>query len=555
MSDNSQEQEFIQRILLDRDAEYRRANRAEQALGELSDVAALKDKYEREISEKDKLLAEKDVLLKEKDESLAKLAQRILYMERKLWGSMSEKRRVPDDPNQLKLDFALLEMTPEEEAETKKILDEIEKFRTIKVKAHEKKVPVRTHLPEGLRREEEHIYPDGYIGHEDEWILFEDTETSEHLEHVPAELYVRVTIRHKGMKKETKEIVTAPVPVEPIAKSYATSSLLTDIMTNKYELHLPFYRQIQMYKRIGMSIPQSTIESWYHEVADLMRPLYYRIREVVLSKDYIQSDETTVPIINNEKHRTVKGYLWLIKDPLGGEVFFHYDQGSRAQTVAFDLYSEYKGCIQTDGYAVYNLLAKLKGIVTMGCWAHCRRYFERAKTNDAARAEYALAQIGMLYDVENMANTDEDQSPEVRAVYRTRLAYPIIRSFEKWCIVEQKKVLPKSPIGKAIGYFLNFSRELARYVNDGRYKIDNNCIENSVRPVALGRKNYLFCGNHDAAEDAAVIYTMMGCCKAVGLDFKKWMKHFLDHVHDYDSDYSRDIYELSPKALSVSEKF
>jgi chromosome segregation ATPase len=201
MSDNSQDTELIHSLLLDRDEEFRRANRAEQALRELSDVAALKEKYEQEISEKDKLLAEKEALLKEKDERIEKLAQRILYMERKLWGSMSEKRRVPDDPNQLKLDFALLEMTPEEEAETKQILDEIEKFKTVKVKAHEKNVPVRTHLPKELRRVEEHIYPDGYVGHEDEWVLFEDTETSEHLEHVPAELYVRVTIRHKGMKK------------------------------------------------------------------------------------------------------------------------------------------------------------------------------------------------------------------------------------------------------------------------------------------------------------------------------------------------------------------
>ena len=550
MSDNSLDKELIKQLLLDRDAEYRRANKAEQALKELSDIAELKDSYEKKLSEKDEILTQQDELLKEKDERISNLEQKLLYLERKMWGAMSEKRRVPDDPNQLKLDFNQLDMTPEEVGEVENILEEIKKFRTVRVKAHEKKVPVRTHLPENLRRVEEHIYPDGYIGHEDEWIIFNDTETSEHLEHVPAELYVRVTIRHKGIRKGTNEITIAPVPAEPIAKSYATSSLLTDIMIGKYVDHLPFYRQIQMYKRIGMSIPPSTIESWYHEVADLLRPLYYRIKENILACDYVQSDETTVPIIDNEKHQTVKGYLWLIRDVMSGDIFFHYDQGSRGQKVVFDLFKDFKGCIQTDGYAGYNLLSKQEGIINIVCWAHCRRYFERAKSNDKARAEYALTQIAMLYTIEEMAD-DENATPERRSEIRNSMAYPIIRSFEKWCLVEKTKVLPKSPIGKAIGYFLNLSRELSRYVLDGRYLIDNNLIENSVRPVAIGRKNYLFCGNHDAAEDAAVIYTMMGCCKAANTDFKKWMKYFLDHVHDYDSDYSRDIYELAPKSLAV----
>ena len=114
-------------------------------------------------------------------------------------------------------------------------------------------------------------------------------------------------------------------------------------------------------------------------------------------------------------------------------------------------------------------------------------------------------------------------------------------------------MLPKSPIGKAINYFLTYSRQLARYTIDGRYRPDSNLIENSVRPVALGRKNYLFCGNHDAAEDAAVIYSLMGCCKAAGVDFKKWTLHFLKHIHEYDNDYTRDLAELLPHNLKKQE--
>lgn len=309
-----------------------------------------------------------------------------------------------DDPNQLKLDFEQLEMSPKDEETARKAIEEITGYKKVTVKEHEKRVPVRHKLPENLRHVEEHIYPEGYEGHEDEWVLFEDTETSEHLEFNPAELYVRVTIRHKGMRKDTKEIQTAPVQNEPIAKSYASASLLTDLMVGKYVDHLPFYRQIQMYKRLGFSIPPSTIESWFHDVADLMRPVYYRLRELVLATDYVQSDETTVPIINNEKHQTVKGYLWLVRSVVNNMVFFSYNEGSRGQKVVIQLFKDYQGAIQTDGYAGYNILEKFKGITTLCCWAHARRCFDRALGHDKARAEYALAQIGMLYDVERMAD-------------------------------------------------------------------------------------------------------------------------------------------------------
>lgn len=163
-----------------------------------------------------------------------------------------------------------------------------------------------------------------------------------------------------------------------------------------------------------------------------------------------------------------------------------------------------------------------------------------------------MAQIGMLYDVESMAD-DQHMDTLQRMELRKRLAYPIICALEKWCICEQGKVLPKSPIGKAICYFLNNSRRLVRYTMDGRYLPDTNLIENSVRPVAVGCKNYLFCGNHDAAEDAAVIYSLMGCCKAADVDFKQWMNYFLNHVHEYDNDYSKDLVNLLPHSLKEQD--
>ena len=541
-------QELVDRLLLDRDAEYRRANLAEQKVAELSDMSSLQAELEQKVAEQKKEISKKEKTVASLEAKVQKLEQRLRYLERKMWGSMSEKRRLPDDPAQLKLDFGELDFEDEELEVIKEAAEEIKKYREVKVKAHAKKIPVRQKLPENLPRVEEHIYPAGYVGHEDEWVLFEETETSEHLELKPAEFFVRVTVRHKGMRKDTKEIITAPVPVEPIAKSYATASLLTDLMVGKYVDHLPFHRQIQMYKRLGVTLPASTIEEWFHDVADLMRPAYYRLKEIILSKDYLQSDETTVPIVDNEKQRTVKGYLWLVRDIETDQVFFHYNEGSRGQKVVLQLFGNYRGAIQTDGYAGYNILEKFEGIVTLNCWCHARRYFDRALSNDKARADYALAQIGMLYDVGHMAD-DQKLDHEGRKALRQRLAYPIIKAFEKWCVSQYPQVLPKSPIGKALAYTITYMRGLARYVTDGKYKMDNNLIENSVRPVACGRKNYLFCGNHEAAEDAAVLYSMMGCYKAADVDFKVWMNYFLSHVHDYDADYTKDLADLLPASL------
>lgn len=215
MSETSNRKTLIGQLLSDRDAEFRRTVKAERQLKELSDVKRMQADYEARLAEKDKAIQECDRALESKENQIAQLEQKLLCLERKMWGAMSEKRRVPDDPNQLKLDFGLLEMTPEEEETVCKAIKEVTEYRKVTVKEHEKRIPVRQKQPDNLRRVEEHIYPDGYLGHEDEWLLFEDAEMSEHLELQPAELYVRVTIRHKGMRKETKEIATAPYGMSP----------------------------------------------------------------------------------------------------------------------------------------------------------------------------------------------------------------------------------------------------------------------------------------------------------------------------------------------------
>lgn len=587
------DKQLIEALLRERDELYRRAVKAERLCEQLSDAHSMRQSYEARIEEMEAshqrqvsaiearhqkqvgdmkadfqkktsdmeadfqkktsdLEADFQKQLSEKEDEIRDLVRKLEYMSRKLWGRMSEKCQTPDDPNQLKLDFQFEDLTDEE----KRLAEEaartvIEARKAVKVREHVKQMPVRHKLPEGLRRVEEHVYPEGYLGNEQDWVLFEAVETSEHLEVTAPDMWVRVTVRHKAMRKADSAIVTAPVPAEPLAKSFASASLLTELIMGKYADHLPFYRQIEMFKRLGVELRQSTIEGWFHGVADLMRPMYYRLKEHMLALDYLQSDESTVPVVDREKKRTVKGYMWLARSVIEPLVLFHYHEGSRAQKVVLQFFKDFKGALQVDGYAAYDILDKLDGVMILCCWSHCRRYFERSLNHDRERAEYALDQIGMLYSIETLADgqkLDYDQ----RARLRQELSYPIIRALEAWALNEAGSVMPKSPIGKAIHYLLNHIRQLSRYVNDGRYKIDNNFIENSVRPLAVGRKGYLFCGNHDAAEDAAIIYTFMGCCKLADVDVRKWLGYFLNHIHEYDYDYSRDLSELFPHHLKES---
>jgi transposase len=259
------------------------------------------------------------------------------------------------------IDFEGIDLLPEEKelAEAAKV--DIETFKERRVKERVKRKPVRKPLPEDLPRVEEHLYPDD-VKYSSDTLTELEPEITEVMEYEPGRCWVRKIIRHKYVVKSKTEqdsqkssfIITAPLPVkyQPIARSYAGASLLAELMINKYVNHLPFYRQIQMMKQMGVNLPPPTVNDWFKDTADLLRPLYYRLKEIVLATDYIQVDETTVPIINNEKHKSVNGYMWMVRSAMDKQVFFHYDNGSRAQKVALSLLKDFRGAMQTDGYIV-----------------------------------------------------------------------------------------------------------------------------------------------------------------------------------------------------------
>jgi len=543
---------FLQNILEERDRLFRETSKLRSQICGYENFETERISYQKQLSDKDKLI-------KEREGQIRSLQQQVEYLKRKIWGKSSESF-IKEDAQLRIFDFDGLNLLPEEKELAACAKQEIEEYKTKRVVEKVRAHPLRKPLPEGLPRKEIHLYPEGMDKdniNRGLWVELEP-EITEVLEREPAKFFVNRIIRHKfalrdKSQKVEKQILTAALPALPIARSYAGATLLADIIIDKYVNHLPFYRQIQMFRQQGISIAPATINDWFQGVADLMRPTYYRLKELVLNTDYIQSDETTIPIINNEKHKTVKGYIWMVRAVMANLVFFHYDHGSRAQKVALELFRDYQGVIQSDGYAVYDIYENKKGVLPIGCWAHSRRRFSEALSEDKARAEYALEQIGLLYAVERRAD-EENLSYGERSELRSRLSYPIMVAFEKWMVSEYPKVLPKGRIGKAIHYTYNIYHKLTRFHLDGRLKMDNNLGENALRPLCLGRKNWLFCGNDESAEDAAIMYSMFGCCKAQEVNFREWLVFFLKNIHDYDKDYSKDLAELLPHNFKAKAK-
>lgn len=538
MSDSTDKDTLIDQLLQERDEMYAELSRFRKM-----DFKALEESEKRN----QKL----DRIIEEKDEKIRKLTDQLAWYMRKFWRPSTE-RFIPQDPNQRRIDFEGLDVLPEEKAAMEEAEKEIITYERKKPE-NEKNKALRTALPEHLRREEEIIEPEGI---DENWIRIGE-EVTEVLEYKPGEVYVRRTIRPKyALKKNAQKIAEengesqaniriTTLHASPLPRSNAGASLLAELLMGKYLYHLPFHRQIAIFKLAGVSLAASTVNGWFQGGCDLLRALYYRLREVVLATDYIMMDESTFPVIDSEKQKTVKAYLWMIRAVMEKLVFFHYDKGSRAQKVLIGLLKDFKGAVQADGYEAYSMYEKKKGVLLLGCWAHARRKFEESLKEDKEGSEYALGQISLLYKVETMAD-EQKLDYQQRAELRKRLAYPVLCAFEKWIYSYQTKVLPKGRMARAIYYTYNLFQRLSRYHMDGRYRIDNNLAENAIRPLVLGRNNYLFCSNHDAAENAAIMYSLLGSCKACDVNPREWLTDVLSRIPEYNSNYNMDLAELLP---------
>ena len=527
----------------------------EQLISALAEVERLRKAVvgkDAEISHKDALLSLKDAEISQKNTEIKKLSDTLLWLRRKVFGKMSEKN-LPLDPDQLLL-FEQEHLTDEERARLDKEVEAAEqqmtKTITVKVK------PSRRDLDTtGLPTEVIDIYPDGTTDEngnlKDEYVEI-GTDESSRLEHIAAKTYIKKTVIHKVMLKsdsnnktpEDRRIICARLPLAPVNRCMAGASVLTDIIIGKFMYHLPFYRQIQQYKESGITISDSTMGGWYEAAVEKLKLLYDILRQHILQSEYIQIDESVLPVIDSEKHKARKGYEWCVRDAIRGAVMFYYDRGSRGGKVAREILGAYKGAVQCDGYDAYDQFEKNDNITVYGCWAHARRKFVDALNENNRLATEALCFIRKIYKVESDADKAGLNADE-RKEQRLKISYQTIRLFETWMKETYLKVLPNSKMGDAIEYTYSLLPRLSRYVNDGRINIDNNLIENAIRPLALGRKNYLFCGNDASAYRAAIVYSLISTCKAADVDPRTWMEDVLRKIPYYQRD-QRDLAELLP---------
>lgn len=416
-----------------------------------------------------------------------------------------------------------------------------EEITYIRNKPEVKKHPLRLELPAHLPRKTEIIEPENLpegakkIG---------DLKT-EILEYTPASLFVREILRPKYIISQTDEqtlIITAELPSLPIPKGNAGPSLIAHILVSKFVDHLPFYRQAKMFKRQQVTIPESTIGGWFNSGCNLLEPLYDTLKRQLLSSDYIMADETPIPVLTKDKPgSTHKGYHWAYFDPVHKLALFDY-QKTRGREGPDQMLGSFIGHLQTDGYTTYNNLKNSANITQLACMAHARRKFEHAKENDPELSAEALLMFRRLYDIERDAR-EHELSFEAIYTLRQEKSVPILNEMKAWLDEKLKRVLPKSAMGQAIAYTLTLWSRLIRYVEQGRFNIDNNPIENSIRPIALGRKNYMFAGSHDAAQQAAIAYSLLATCKINDIEPLEWLTKTLSIISDHPAN---QLYKLLP---------
>jgi len=479
-------------------------------------------------------LAEFDILKRENRElkvqntelkaDLAYLRFQMEKLQKMLFASKGERFIGIPDTAQLFLDFDI-ETIPAPEITTEEVTYTRNKI-TKKDKPSHSRMPLPAHLPRIIQEIEPPA--EEIIGMKRIAPVISET-----LEYKEAELYVLQTVRWKYAPENGDCVVIAPLPSQVIPRGNAGPTLLAYLLVSKMVDHLPFYRLVQILKRVGIHLAESTINDWMAKVCRLIDPLYELLKKEALDSGYVQSDDTIHKVLTHDKPgASHRGYMMAYLAPLAKLLFFDY-QPNRNRQVVHEILQDYEGVVQTDGLNIYDNLADRTGIILLACWAHARRKFFDAKGYDPERAEQMLTWIQQIYDIERRVK-DEALSIEETYALRQKESKPVLEKMHTWLVDQggNPMILPSSPIGKALNYILPLWERLTRYVADGRYLIDNNPIENSIRPLVLGRKNYLFAGSHEGAKRLAMIYSFTGSCKLNGVNPQTWLADVLSRIQD-----------------------
>lgn len=477
----------------------------------------------------------------QKENSL--LRQKVEALIRRVFGSSSERI----DPAQLEL---MLQLAGGLEAP--KAPSPVPEAKPSPRPRPEKKRAPR--IPENLPVIEQVLEPEQAMAAPQDWRLI-GQEVSEQLDYEPGRFLRRRIIRRKYVHTSDPDRapIIAPLPEKLQERGVAGPGLLAQMLVSKYCDHLPLYRQEQIFaQRHQVHLPRQTLARWVELCADWLRPIYEQIRTGVLGGGYVQVDETPVAYLAPGHGQTKQGYLWTCHQP-GGDVFYRWEISRAAACLENLLGRDFKGTLQCDGYSAYRAFAdRTHGLELSGCWAHARRKFHDALAQAPGRAGWILRQIQHLYRIESVLR-ETKAGPQLRQAVRSQQSRPIIERLRQALLLFKsgRLHLPQSLLGQAVDYALGQWHTLGVYLRDGRIEIDNNLVENAIRPTAVGKKNWLFMGEAGAGQRGAVIYTVIESCRRRNIDPFTYLRDMLTRLPHLTN---HQISAVTPAAWANAQK-
>jgi transposase len=505
------------------------------------------------LASRDQALKQRDEMLKQRDQALKQQDKKLSQQDRELLNSKTLIEKLTHELALLKRHkFARRSEQLDEvqgrlldeliDGDIAAIEAELAKAQPTATAAKSKQQPKRAPLPPELPRTLIHHEPDNTQCRCGCQLKRIGEDVSEKLDYVPGEFTVERHIRGKWVCDDCQTLVQAPVPPHVIDKGIPTTGLLAQVLVAKYADHLPLYRQERIFGRAGLTLPRSTLAEWVGACGVQLQPLVDALREAVLQDPVLHADETPVSMLAPGKKKTHKAYVWAYSTtPFADLKAVVYDFApSRAGEHARAFLGAWRGKLVCDDYAGYKA-GFGNGITEIGCMAHARRkFFDLHAANKSQLAAQALDYIGQLYELERQARL---LAPDKRRQLRDAQARPIADGLYRWMLAQRQQVPDGSGTAKTLDYSLKRWPALTRYLDDGSVPIDNNWVENQIRPWALGRSNWLFAGSLRSGRRAAAVMTLIQSAKLNGHDPYAYLKDVLTRL---PTQKNNAIHELLP---------
>jgi transposase len=485
-------------------------------------MTAIVQQLQARIAALETELKSRDQVLSERAFVVAKLEARIAYLEQQLYGGRKSEKL---DRNQLLLELEGLQQQVEAEKKLQKI-------------SYEREVSVEKHTPRAIEDafaklpvdETKVIEPEEVQAEPEAFEKISEERTFE-VDVVPPKLFKREIIRPKYRRKDNPSLppVVAPAPERPV-QGHASAGLLSWIAISKLCDHLPFYRQEKMFARWGARISRQSMNDWFRITAQWFEPIYKLMDRELLAGDYLQVDETPIRCNDPDEQdgRCRQGYLWVKTRP-GGNVVFHWRMG-RQHAVVGEILAGFSGVLHADGYEAYpSYAACTPGVTYAACWVHARRKFFEAQGESPRHVRVLLKLIARLYRLESQWD-EQAVEPEQRTWRRQCAFARTLKWLRQIALHLRSCCLPKSGLGEAANYLINQWDALCAHLQHGRTKLDTNCVENAIRPSALGKKNWLFVGHPQAGQRMAVLYSIILSCIRHGKEPLAYMRDVLSRL-------------------------